>query len=49
MEEMRSLCHICGGIAHRVCKLCGRAACEKHIDKNGVCSAHNVHRHRTGA
>ncbi|MCL5100566.1 MAG: hypothetical protein M1122_01245 [Candidatus Marsarchaeota archaeon] len=33
------LCHICGRIAHRTCKMCGRPVCDKDMDlKTGLCN-----------
>ena len=34
------ICHICGGVAEKRCKMCGRAVCDKHYDsKSGLCDS----------
>ena len=33
------LCHICNKLADDICKLCGRPACKKHMNKHNVCES----------
>lgn len=40
MVEIYTMCHICGKKAERICMICGRGACNEHMDaKSGMCSA----------
>lgn len=36
--EVKGICHICGKVASRTCRICGRPACDIHI-KDGVCAS----------
>ncbi len=38
MSDIKGFCHICGEIAEKVCRMCGKGACGKHI-KGGVCAS----------
>lgn len=40
MASRASLCHICGKIASKTCRLCGKSVCEKdYDDKTGLCTS----------
>ncbi len=34
--DLKGLYHICGNVASKTCKVCGRAACDNHL-RVGVC------------
>ncbi|MHB1830752.1 MAG: hypothetical protein ACYCO0_05160 [Candidatus Micrarchaeaceae archaeon] len=36
MPGLKGICHVCGKVAERACRMCGRASCEMHL-KNGIC------------
>lgn len=45
MADIKRLCHICGKVADRTCKMCGRPACDEHYDpKLGICISCKVGR-----